>query len=66
MSPLLREMKIPEDVYRAAQDRFGSQFNSVDELVEFALRELLRDDSAALDESEQKMIHNRLKDLGYL
>jgi hypothetical protein len=59
-------VNIPEDVYRAAQDRFGSHFKTVDELVEFALRELLRDDSATLDKSEQQMIRNRLKDLGYL
>jgi hypothetical protein len=66
VSSALREVKIPADVYQAVQDRFGSQFETVDELVEFALRELLRDDSGGLDESEQQMIRNRLKDLGYL
>ncbi len=66
MSFPLREVKIPGDIYQAVQDRFGRQFNSVDDFVEFALRELLRDDSGALDESEQQMIQNRLKDLGYL
>jgi hypothetical protein len=30
------------------------------------LQELLRDDTTALDESEQQMIRARLKDLGYL
>lgn len=66
MSPSRREVTIPEEIYQAVETRFGSQFNTVDDLVEFALRELLRDESAALDESEQQMIRNRLRDLGYL
>jgi hypothetical protein len=66
MSSPLREVKVSADVYQAVQNRFGSHFATVDELVEFALRELLRDDSAVLDQSEQQMIRNRLKDLGYL
>jgi hypothetical protein len=66
MSSVLRQVKIPADVYQAVEDRFGSQFGTVDKFVEFALRDLLRDDSGVLDESEQQMIRNRLKDLGYL
>ena len=61
-----REIRIKESLYQAIQDRFGPQFGSVDELVGFVLQELLRNDTTALDESEQQMIRARLKDLGYL
>ncbi len=66
MTSSFREVKIPEDLYLAAKNRFANQFSSVDDLVTFALRELLREDSVSLDQSEQEMIQSRLKDLGYL
>jgi len=62
----LRQLRIPENLCQALERRFHSQFSSVDELAEFVLRELLQDETKALDESEQQMIRDRLKDLGYL
>ena len=66
MSSPLREVKVSADVYQAVQNRFGSPLCHCGRVSRFALRELLRDDSAVLDQSEQQMIRNRLKDLGYL
>ena len=66
MNSPLREIRIKESLYQGVQRRFGAQFACVDDLVEFVLQELLRDDMTALDESEQQMIRARLKDLGYL
>jgi len=66
VSPALREIRIRDSVYQASLDRFGTQFGSVDKLVEFVLEELLRGDTMALDESEQLTIRARLRDLGYL
>lgn len=61
-----RSVQIPEDLYRTIKDRLGSQFTNVDDFVSYVLREVLREDFPSFDESEQKMIQSRLKDLGYL
>jgi uncharacterized membrane protein YgcG len=34
--------------------------------LEFVLRELVRDDAGALDQAEQAVLEQRLRDLGYI
>ena len=62
----LREIRLPAELCEAAETRFAGRFQNVEELLTFLLRELTHDDSARLDESERRMIEERLKDLGYL
>ncbi|MFY9950928.1 MAG: hypothetical protein WAK27_19665 [Candidatus Sulfotelmatobacter sp.] len=62
----LREIKLPEDLCLAAENKFGGRFGSLDELVVFLLRELVSSDTAELDQAEQAAVEQRLKDLGYL
>jgi hypothetical protein len=62
----LREIKIPEDLCAAAEKKFGARFGTMDELVAFLLRELVRGDTVELDRADQKAVEQRLKDLGYL
>lgn len=62
----MRSVALPEDLCAQAEDRFRGQFASVEQLLEFILRDLLRDDAAHADAAEQSMIEQRLKDLGYL
>jgi hypothetical protein len=61
-----REVRLPEDLCRAAEKKFGGKFRSVDELVAFLLRELVRGDTVEMDRAEQAAVEQRLKDLGYL
>ncbi len=61
-----REIRLPEDLCAAAEAKFGSRFGSLDELVAFLLRELVRGDTIELDQAEQAAVEQRLKDLGYL
>jgi hypothetical protein len=61
-----REIKLPEDLCVAAENKFGSRFGSLDELVTFLLRELVSGDTVELDQAEQAAVEQRLKDLGYL
>ena len=61
-----REIKLPEDLCVAAENKFGGRFGSLDELVVFLLRELVSSDTAELDQAEQAAVEQRLKDLGYL
>jgi Arc/MetJ-type ribon-helix-helix transcriptional regulator len=66
MNAETRSVQIPVDLYAEAQNKFGQRFASVDELVTFALRELVRDDAAQMDEAERRLVEERLRDLGYL
>ena len=61
-----REVRVPEELCAAVEWRYGRHFASVEELVAFALRELLRDDVAQLNAEEERIIEQRLRDLGYV
>jgi hypothetical protein len=62
----LREVRLPEDLCAAAEKKFGNTFVGVDELLAFVLRDLLRDESAQADQAEQRLVEQRLRELGYL
>jgi len=66
MSETTRELKLPADLCNAAERSFGHRFKDVESLLEFVLRELLRDDASRLDQAEQDVIERRLHELGYL
>lgn len=61
-----RNIAVPEELCRSAEARFGDKFGSVDELVVYLLRELLRDDAVKMDQREQQIIEERLRGLGYV
>jgi hypothetical protein len=61
-----REVRLPTDLCAAAEQKFGQQFASLDELLAFVLRELLRDEGAQFDQQEQRLVEERLRELGYL
>ena len=62
----MRSVSLPEDLCAQAESTFHGQFATLEQLLEFILRDLLRDDAARADLAEQSMIEQRLKDLGYL
>jgi hypothetical protein len=66
MAEPTRNLGLPADLCRAAEERFAAQYGSLEQFLEFVLRELLRDDAVRMDEAEQKIIEERLKDLGYI
>jgi hypothetical protein len=62
----LRSLRLPATLCERAEQRFGARFSSVEQLLTFVLQELLRDDAAQMDQAEQGIIEQRLKDLGYI
>jgi hypothetical protein len=66
MAESMIELRLPADLCRAAEERFGRQFGSLEELLTFILRELLSDDAARMDQTEARIIEERLRDLGYI
>jgi hypothetical protein len=66
MSNSMREVQLPAELCLTAEERYGARFGNVEQLLTFVLQELLRDDAAQMDQAEQRIIEERLKDLGYL
>jgi hypothetical protein len=61
-----REVRLPADLCAAAEERFGKNFGSLDELLAAVLRDLLRDDGSESDQAEQRIVEERLRELGYI
>jgi hypothetical protein len=61
-----REICLPEGLCRAAEEKFGARFSSVDELVCNLLTELLKDDGSQMDAREIEIVEQRLRGLGYV
>lgn len=66
MAESIREVRLPSELCRVAEQRYGAQFGSLEQFLEFVLQKLVRDDAAQMDQSEQQVIEQRLKDLGYI
>ena len=61
-----RTVAIPEELGRAAEQKFAHRFGGLDELLTELLKELVRDNATVNDEQEQRVIEERLKGLGYI
>lgn len=61
-----REVRLPADLCAAAEKKFSGIFPSLEELLAFVLRDLLREDASQLDQAEQRLVEERLRELGYL
>jgi hypothetical protein len=66
MTTPIREVRLPDDLCAAVEQRFGRQFATIEEFLVFVLMELVRDNAHQLDQSDQRMIEARLRDLGYI
>lgn len=62
----LRSVNLPADLCERAEKKFGGSFDSVEQMLEYILTDLLRDDAAQADQQEQSVLEQRLRDLGYL
>ena len=62
----LRIVNLPADLCERAEKKFGGSFDSVEQMLEYILTDLLREDAAQADQQEQSVLEQRLRDLGYL
>ncbi len=61
-----RGLRLPEELCVAAEKKFGQAFGSLEELLALVLRDLLRDDASSADQEEERLVEQRLRELGYL
>ncbi len=61
-----RDVKLSSLLCDAAEKKFGARFGGLELFLNSVLRELVRDDSAQMDQNEQRIVEQRLKDLGYI
>lgn len=61
-----RTVTLPAEICELAERRFGTNFANLDDWVTMVLKELLLDETSRIDETEQSLIEERLKALGYL
>jgi hypothetical protein len=66
MTVQIREVRLPAELCTAAEEHYRKQFGSLEELIVFVLGELTREDITQLDLCEQKLVEERLRQLGYL
>lgn len=60
-----RDLKLPEELCAAAERKFGKTFDNIEVFLDYVLRDLLKDEAEEMDQAEQKIIEERLRELGY-
>jgi hypothetical protein len=62
MNDSSREVSLPEPLCSAVERKFGN----LESFLTFVMGEVLRDEAAILDQNEQRLVEERLRELGYL
>jgi len=61
-----RTIQLPEELCARADAWLTGRFENLEALLRFLLQEMMSEDSAKLDQAEEELVEQRLKDLGYL
>ena len=61
-----RSVQLPEDLCAAAEKKFAPHYPTLEAMLTFALQQLLSGRAEQADAEEQRLIEQRLRDLGYL
>jgi hypothetical protein len=62
----MRQIQLPADLCAAAEKKFAVRFSSLEELLIFVLKDLSADDASQADRTEQHIVEERLRELGYI
>lgn len=61
-----RDVRLSAELCETAEQRFGARFGSLEDLLTHVLEQLVCNDAIQMDQEEQRIIEERLKDLGYI
>ncbi|MGH9512480.1 MAG: hypothetical protein ACRD2U_10135 [Terriglobales bacterium] len=62
----MRDLRLPSDLCDKTEQVYGARFGTLEQFLTHVLEQLVRDDATRMDEEEQRIIEERLKDLGYI
>lgn len=62
----VRLVNLPAGLCDAAEKKYGDRFAGVEQLLTYILEQLVQDEAEKMDREEQRVIEERLKDLGYI
>ena len=61
-----RSVRLPEELCEKAEQWLKGRFESLEALMTFALQEIIQNQGGKLDQQEEEMVQQRLRDLGYI
>jgi len=61
-----RTVRLPEELCAEAEKRLPGRFENLEALLSFLLQEIVRDDGSKLDQAEEELVQQRLRELGYI
>jgi len=61
-----RSVCLPEELCQQAEQWLNGRFDSLEALITFVLQEIMKDEGGKLDQQEEEMVQQRLRDLGYI
>ena len=61
-----QNVQLPAELCEKAKQKFGGRFEDLSHMLAFVLQQLVNEDTLRKDEEEQRIIEQRLKDLGYV
>lgn len=62
----IRNVNLPAELCVDVEKHFGQHFGSLEELLTVIMRELLREEASRADLEEERLVEQRLRELGYL
>jgi hypothetical protein len=62
----LRTVQLREELCVRAETWLKGRFDSLEGLLSFLLEEIIKEEGAKLDQREEEIVQQRLRDLGYI
>ena len=66
MTDGMQNVQLPVELCEKAKQKFAGRFEDLSHLLVLVLQQLMNEDAVQKDEEEQRIIEQRLKDLGYV
>ena len=66
MKNTMRSIELPEALCQRVEQLYGQHFPDIEKCLYFVLEQLASDQSTLLDLAEERVVKQRLRDLGYV
>jgi hypothetical protein len=61
-----RTIHLPEDLCAQTEKWMAGRFENLEALLVFLLQEIVKDDASRLNQAEEQIVEQRLRELGYI